>query len=413
MSKIMGTGNGMPQNVKKGPGYKEFVSLMAVIVSITAMAVDMMLPAFPDIGRELGASHPNDAQLVVSFLMFGLGIGQLIFGPLSDCFGRRSIIVIGFLIFIIGCLISTFSNRFEIMLVGRFIQGIGAAGPRTTIVALIRDLYSGRAMAQIMSVIMTIFILVPAIAPGLGQVILFVADWRIIFVILMIQGLVSLGWFCIRQPETLPKSKRHEFSPTHILKCFVEVITTRVSLGYTLAAGFISGALLAYLNSAQQVYQEVFELGSEFPVYMAFLALSVGSASFVNSRLVMKIGMRKLSRRAVGLFVILMIFYLSVTLLLGGQSPLWFMMTCFSLSFFCMGIIFGNQNAIAMEPLSHIAGVGAAVVGCLASLLASLMGMIVGRFFDGTTIPLAAGCVILGILTATAMVWADRNRTDA
>ncbi|MCG8689256.1 MAG: multidrug effflux MFS transporter [Desulfobacterales bacterium] len=366
-----------------------------------------MLPALPNIGTDLGISHPNDAQLVVSSLLFGFGIGQLLFGPLSDCFGRKPVIFTGILIFVFGCLISVFSTRFDVMLVGRFIQGIGAAGPRTAIIALIRDLYGGRTMARIMSVIMAVFIFVPAVAPALGQLILVVANWRAIFSVLILQGLLALIWFCIRQPETLGKPDRLPFSLKRILKGFLDVIKNRVSIGYTLASGFISGALFAYLNSAQQVFQGVYGLGKEFPMYMAFLALSLGGASFLNSRIVMRLGMRTLSWRAVTLFTFIMIIYLIVTITLNGYSPLWFTMICFFVSFFCMGIIFGNQNAIAMEPLAHVAGVGAALIGSVASLLSSFMGMIVGRFFDGTTTPLAIGFVILGLLTATAMYWAD------
>lgn len=399
----------MKNNIQKRPGYKEFVILMAVIISITALSIDMMLPALPDMGKDLGIGHPNDVQLVISFFLFGFGIGQLLFGPLSDCFGRKPVIFTGILIFVSGCLISVFSTGFEFMLAGRFIQGIGAAGPRTVIIALIRDLYAGRTMARIMSTIMAVFIFIPTIAPGLGQIILIVADWRTIFTVLMIQGLVVLAWFCIRQPETLSKQDQHPFSVKQILKGFMEVIRNRLSLGYTLASGFISGALLAYLNSIQQVFQDVYRLGREFPIYMALFALSLGGASFVNSRLVMRVGMRRLSWRTIKLFIIIMTIYLVVTIILNGHSPLWFMMTCFSLCFFCMGIIFGNLNTIAMEPLAHIADVGAAVIGCLASLLSSVLGMIVGRCFDGTTLPLAIGFVFCGMLTATFMYWADKK----
>ncbi len=322
-------------SVKKRLGYKEFVTLMAVIISITALSIDMMLPALPDIGRDLGTSHPNDAQLVVSSLLFGFGIGQLLFGPLSDCFGRKPVIFTGILIFVSGCLMSVFSIQFEVMLAGRFIQGIGAAGPRAAIIALIRDLHAGRTMARIMSVIMAVFIFAPAIAPALGQIILITSDWRGIFSVLIIQGLLALAWFCIRQPETLLKQDRLPFSLNRILKGFIEVISNRLSLGYTLASGFISGALLAYLNSAQQVFQDVYGLGREFPFYMAFLALSLGGASFINSHIVMRLGMRALSWRAVKLFIFIMTIYLVVTVTLGGHSPLWFMMSCFSVSFFC------------------------------------------------------------------------------
>ena len=398
---------------KRGPGYREFVTLMAVIISITALSIDMMLPAFPDIGRDLKILHPNDIQLVVSVLILGMGIGQILFGPLSDCFGRKPIIFIGFLIFTLGCLLSIFSTNFETMLVGRIIQGIGVAGPRTAIVALIRDQYDGRAMAKIMSSIMAIFIFVPAIAPALGQIILLRTNWRIIFGVLMLQGLLALTWFTIRQPETLPPHLRIPFSVPRIFNGLYEVCTNRLSLGYTIAAGFMSGALLSYLNCAQQIFQEIYHLGRQFPFYMGFLALAIGGASFVNSRIVMRFGMRSLSYRAVLFFIILMTLYLIVTLQMGGYSPLWLLLLCFMLSFFCLGIIFGNLNAIAMKPLGHIAGVGAAVIGSLTSLISSPISMGIGRYYNGTTIPLAWGFVILGISTAAAMYWADNFQPKA
>ncbi len=396
--------------INRGPGYKEFITLMAVIISITALSIDMMLPALPDIGRELGAGHLNDAQLVVSLLILGMGIGQILFGPLSDCFGRKPVVFIGFVIFTIGCLLSIFSKEFGTMLTGRIIQGIGLAGPRTAIIALIRDQYDGRAMARIMSAVMAVFIFVPAIAPALGQAVLLKANWRAIFSVLMIQGLITAIWFMIRQPETLPKENRMPFSVKRIRDGFVEVCSNRLSLGYTLAAGFMSGVLIAYLNCAQQIFQEIYHLGRQFPFYMAFLALSIGLASLVKSRIVMRFGMRSLSYRAVLLFIILMVFYLVITFQMGGHSPLWLLMFFLALSFFCLGILFGNLNAIAMEPLGHIAGMGAAVIGSLTSLIASPLSIIIGRYYNGTTLPLAWGFVILGVFTIIAMHWADKFR---
>lgn len=395
--------------MKSGPGYKEFITLMAVIISITALSIDMMLPALPDIGRDLKVGHPNDVQLVVSVLILGMGIGQILFGPLSDSFGRKPAIFAGFAIFILGCLLSIFSQGFETMLAGRLIQGLGAAGPRTAIVALIRDQYDGRAMARIMSAIMTVFIFVPAIAPALGQIVLLKATWRAIFSVLMIQGLIAVIWFTIRQPETLTVKNRIPFSGRRILKGLAEVCTNRLALGFTLAAGFMSGALIAYLNSAQQIFQEIYHLGRQFPAYMALLALCVGSASFINSRIVMRFGMRTLSYRAAFMFIFLMTLYLAATFSMQGHAPLWFFMTCLSLSFFCLGILFGNLNAIAMEPLGHIAGMGAAVIGSMSSLISGWISIIIGRYYNGTTLPLAMGFVILGILTLVVMRWADKG----
>lgn len=393
--------------MKRGPGYREFVTLMAVMISITALSIDMMLPALPEIGRDLHVAHANDIQLVVSVLLFGMGIGQLLFGPLADSFGRKPVIITGFIIFILGCLTSIFSNRFEVMVVGRLIQGIGTGGPRTAIIALVRDQYGGRAMARIMSVVMAIFIVVPAIAPALGQAVLLTMGWRAIFGVLMIQGLVALTWFVVRQPETLSRDDRIPFSSGRILNGVLRVCKNRLSMGYTLASGFIAGVLMSYLNSAQQIFQEVYGLGREFPIYMAVLALFVGGASLVNSRIVMRFGMRVLSYRAVLLFVFLAAVYLAVTYQMGGLTPLWLMMVFFAPSFFCMGILFGNLSAIAMEPLKHMAGIGAAIIGSLSNFISSSLGALVGRCYDGSTLPLASGFVILGILTAIAMRWAE------
>jgi DHA1 family bicyclomycin/chloramphenicol resistance-like MFS transporter len=403
---------GFHKQMLRGPGYLEFVTLMAVMISITALSIDMMLPAFPMIGKDLRVDHANDVQLVVTVLLFGMGIGQLLFGPVADSFGRKPVIITGFAIFIIGCLFSIFSNRFEVMVIGRMIQGIGTGGPRTAIIALIRDQYGGRSMARIMSVIMAIFIVVPVIAPALGQVVLLAMSWRAIFGVLMIQGIVVLTWFAVRQPETLSRDDRIPFSSGRILKGVLVVCKNRLSMGYTLASGFISGALISYLSSAQQIFQEVYGLGREFPIYMAILALFVGGASFVNSRIVMRFGMRTLSHRAVLIFIVQMIVYCAITYQIGGRSQLWLMMAFFAPSFFCMGIMFGNLNAIAMDPLKHIAGIGAAIIGSLSNFLASFLGALVGRCYDGSTLPLASGFVILGILTLIAMRWAERLPKD-
>jgi DHA1 family bicyclomycin/chloramphenicol resistance-like MFS transporter len=393
--------------MKRGPGYREFVTLMAVMISITALSIDIMLPALPEIGRDLRVGQANDVQLVVSALLFGMGIGQLFFGPLADSFGRKPVIITGFVIFLIGCLFSIFTTRFEWMVVGRMIQGIGTGGPRTAIIALVRDQYGGRAMARIMSVVMAIFIVVPAIAPALGQAVLLTMGWRAVFGVLMIQGIVALTWFAIRQPETLSRDDRLPFSYRRILEAVLGVCKNRLSMGYTLASGFIAGVLMSYLSSAQQIYQEVYGLGREFPVYMAALALFVGGASFLNSRIVMRLGMRVLSYRAVWLFIVLTTIYLTVTYLMGGRTPLWLMVGLFAPSFFCMGILFGNLSAIAMEPLKHMAGIGAAIIGSLSNFISSSSGALVGRCYDGSMLPLASGFVILGSLTAIAMRWAE------
>jgi DHA1 family bicyclomycin/chloramphenicol resistance-like MFS transporter len=391
---------------KSSPGFGESVALMALMISMVALSLDMMLPAFPEIGQDLQVKHRNDAQLVVSVLVGGLSFGQLVYGPLSDSIGRKPAIFAGIILFALGCLLSILSTRFEVMLAGRFIQGLGVAGPRSIVVAMVRDQYEGRAMARVMSAIMAVFILVPIVAPAIGQGILLVANWRFIFVFLLVLSIVAMAWFGIRQPETLSPDYRIAFSPKRIANGVIEVCTNRISLGYTIAIGMVQGSLLAYLNSAQQIYQEVYHLGRMFPLIMAVLAVFVGAASLLNARIVMHWGMRALARRANLLYILLSTAYLVVLYGMGGQTPLWMMMVVFAMIFFCFGILFGNLNAIAMEPLGHIAGVGAAVVLGLSNLIAVPFATVIGRCYDGTLIPLVIGFLVLGTISAAVTRWA-------
>ncbi len=369
-----------------------------------------MLPALPEIGRDLGVQHANDVQLIISTLIFGLSLGQIIYGPLSDSTGRKPVLFVGGAIFIIGCGISLFTTSFATMLVGRVLQGIGSAGPRAVVVALIRDQYEGRAMARVMSSVMAVFILVPAVAPTIGQGIIMVAGWRAIFGVLLILALAALVWFALRQPETLLPQHRIPFSVKQIARAIVEVCRNRVAFGYTIVTGLILGAFLGYLNSAQQIFQELYGLGSRFPLLFGVLALALGSASFFNARIVMRYGMRRLIDRAMKALAALSVTYLAMVYWMGGHSPLWMMMTCFMLAFFCIGILFGNLNAIAMTPLGHIAGTGSAVVGSLSNLISVPLAVLIGRCYNGTTLPLIGGFAVLSILSVFIIRWIENER---
>lgn len=245
----------------------EMVVLMAMLMSLVAMSIDAMLPALAQIGNTLGVLHANDTQLVISALFLGLAIGQLLYGPISDTTGRKIAIYVGLILFIVGCFISAQSWNFTMMLIGRFLQGLGASGSRIVTVAMIRDQYDGRAMARIMSAVMTIFILVPAAAPIMGQAILTVASWRMIFVVFIVMTAVAFIWLWLRQPETLPTEKRRVFSPRILRNGLLETLRNRITLGYTISAGMIFGAFTGYLISAQQIFQDLYGLGAEFPYY--------------------------------------------------------------------------------------------------------------------------------------------------
>ena len=387
----------------------EFVTLMATLTALLALAIDAMLPALPDIGRDLGVAELNDTQWVVSAIFIGFAIGQVFYGPISDSMGRKNPIYIGLVIYCIGSLISIAAWNFEIMLVGRFIQGIGVAGPKIVSMALIRDQYKGRHMARIMSFIMAIFILVPAIAPAIGQGILLFGDWRMVFILLLGTALISLLWFAIRQPETLPKEKRVTFSLNHIWQAVVETCKHRVTFGYTITIGFSFGAFIGYLNSAQQIFQNLFNLGDKFPLYFGALALIIGLASIVNSKVVMRFGMRYLCWRALLATTLISLVFLIFVHFADGKPALQWFMLWGGLVFFAMGILFGNFNALAMEPLGHIAGVAAAVIGSISTLIAVALGTWIGLIYNGTLYPLVGGFAFLGAISMVVMYLADKK----
>lgn len=397
------------KNRQTRPRYGEFVVLMALMISLVALSIDAMLPALTEIGADLGVRHVNQSQLIVSALFLGLAAAQMVYGPLSDSLGRKPAIYAGFVLFIVGCLLSTVATSFEVMLAGRFLQGMGAAGPRIVTIALVRDQYEGRAMARIMSLVMAVFIMVPALAPAVGQGILMVGHWRAIFGVLLAVALIALVWFGLRQPETLPPERRSPFSLIRIALAVRETCTHRIAFGYTIAAGLIFGAFVGYLNSAAQIFQGQYGLGQQFPLYFALLALAIGAASYLNARLVMRYGMRLLSSRALMALSAWSLVFFAITYAAAGAPPLWVLMTYCLFAFFCIGILFGNFNALAMEPLGHIAGVGAAVVGSLTTFISLALGTLIGQSYDGTVLPLIGSFALLGIVSIAVMRWTERG----
>jgi DHA1 family bicyclomycin/chloramphenicol resistance-like MFS transporter len=392
--------------------FGEFVTLMALMMSLVALSIDAILPALPDMGRDLRVTGANDGQLVVSLLFFGLAFGQVVYGPLSDSFGRKPAVYLGFLFFFIGCFFSIFATDLSTMLIGRFLQGLGLAGPRVVSVALIRDQYAGRAMARVMSFVMVIFILVPTIAPALGQGILMVADWQAIYWVFLVLGLVTVVWFSLRQRETLPLERRKPFSFRRILGVVGEVLKNKVTMRYTIAAGFVSSPFIGYLNSAQPIFQDQYRLGGQFPLYFAICAIALGAAAFLNGKFVLRFGMRLMSKWAVAIQVSIAVVSLFGIFAVNGHPPLWLFMTYLVFILFCNGILFGNLNALAMEPLGHIAGIGAAVVGSLSTFISIPFGIIIGRSFSGTVSPLCIGFTVFAVLTFFLLFWPEDGQSE-
>ena len=385
----------------------EFVPLVALLMSLVALATDAMLPALPAIGRDLGAPRPNDVQYVVTALFLGLGLGQILYGPLSDRTGRKPAIYAGLAVFMAGCLVSIFASTFEMMLAGRVLQGIGVAGPRIVVMALIRDLYEGPRMARLMSFAMAVFILVPAVAPALGQGILWLSGWRAIFATFFAIAVVAFAWLALRQPETLPAARRRPFSPRAVGRAVREILGIRAALGYTLATGFVFSPFIAYLSSAQQIFQEGYGVGALFPLYFGVLALAIGVASLVNGRLVMQYGMRRLSNAAAWGITLVSLMAWAGAFAFDGLPPLWLFMSYLMAVFVCVGLVFGNLNALAMEPLGHIAGVGAAVVASLSTFISVPLGALVGQSFDGTMYVQVGAFAVFGAGMLAAMRWAE------
>ena len=402
----------MIHSLKKGEipelGSGEFIALTAMMMSLVALSVDTMLPALSQIGRDLGVIDNNSPQLIISLFFLGMASGQLLYGPVSDSTGRKPAIYVGYGLFITGCLFSLVATTLPVMLAGRFLQGFGTAGPRIVSIAIVRDRYEGSAMARVMSFVMTVFIIVPIIAPAVGQAMLFLAGWRAIFALFLTLALLSLFWFALRQPETLSKKKRVPFSFNRILGTVMIIFGNRNAMGYTVTAGLVFGFFLGYLNSAQQIFQEEYALGAEFPLYFAFLALSMGCASLFNARLVLHHTLQSLSRRALISISVLSAGFSLLALWSHGHPPLWTLMAYLFATFFCTGILFGNLNALAMKSLGKIAGIGAGVVGSLSTFISLIAGTAIGQSYNGTVLPLTAGFFMLSLASLAAMRWAEK-----
>lgn len=372
-------------------GFKEFVALLAMMISLVAFSTDAMLPALDVIGKELGVKNGNLNQMIISMIFLGLGLGQPLFGPLSDSVGRRWPIIGGFMIFSIGTLLTIFAANFTILLVGRFLQGFGASAPRTVSLSLVRDQFEGRHMAQVMSIVMSVFILVPIVAPSIGQVVLMLFGWRGIFALILAFILLVTFWFATRQPETLPREKRTHFTMKWLTKAGKEIFMNPLALGYTVIQGLVGAAFLAYLMLAQPILQNQYGTGDKFPVYFSILALFIGGASLMNSKIVLKFSMKVLVLTGLVTVISVSAVFSVVSWHYHGHPPFFLLMVYLAIILFSQGIMFGNLNAMAMEPLGHIAGIGAAVVGSLSTMIQFFLGSAIGQSYNNSVFPLVAG----------------------
>ena len=372
-----------------------FIALVAMLISLVAFGTDAMLPALPEIGRALGLTGANRVQLIISVFILGIGFGQLVFGPLSDYLGRKPTILLGLALFILGSAVSLLAPNFETMLAGRLLQGLGAAGPRTASLAMVRDLYKGREMAQVMSFVMAVFILVPALAPLMGQVVMLTWGWQTIFVAFILCGLIAFFWMALGQGETL--KSRNRFSWADLGRRVGVVFSNRQTMAFTGVAGLNFAGFVVYLSYAEQIFTDIFGTGTLFPLYFAIMALAVGAAAVLNARLVMRFGMQKLLTGGVVALVGFSLVYTGLIALFPTAESLWVFLAWGVLAFFSVGLVFGNVNALAMEPMGENAGIAAAVIGAVSTLIAVAIGVPLGLLYNGTTLPLVGGIASLGL----------------
>ena len=397
--------------MQKNPPVKlEFILLMASLMSIVALAIDAILPAMSAIGISVNSLDTGNNQLLITMIFLGLGFGQLLFGPLSDSFGRKPIVYIGFAVFALGSIVCVLSHSLEMMVVGRIIQGIGLAAPRTIAIAVIRDMFKGDYMAKIMSFVTTFFILVPVIAPVMGKFILNHYDWTGIFYVQLIMALAVAIWFWKRQPETLKPEYKIKFTSHVFIDGLKELIKHKETIGFTIISGFISGAFIVYLSASQVIFENQYGLIDEFPYIFAGLACGVGLSTFLNGSFVMRLGMWRLSYLAIIVFSVNALLYVLLFWNATNNPALPIILIFMAIQFFTIGFIFGNLRAIAMEPIGHIAGIGAAITGFISTIMAVPIANYIGSFVDTTALPLFIGFTVFGFMSLALFLFIKRTR---
>lgn len=392
----------------RGPGFPEFVALIAMMMALNALAIDAMLPALPAIGDALGVARENSRQWVITAYLLGFGSAQIVYGPLADRYGRKPILMIGLSLYVLFSVLAAFAPSFELLIAARVGTGLGAASLRVLAVSIVRDRYSGRTMARVMSLSFLVFLGVPIIAPTLGQLVLSVAPWPWIFGVLALAGGAFLLWAAIRLPETLHPENRLPIRVGRIASAFREAVTNRQAIGYTLAMTCITGALFGFINSSQQIFFDVFEAPGLFTTVFALVAGGIAVASLLNARLVEKLGSRLISHTALLGFIVMAAIHSAVNL--AGLETIWTFALLQGLTMFCFGLIAGNFGSMAMEPMGHIAGTASSAQGFISTTAGSTLGFLIGQRFDGSATPMALGMATMGLAALGFVLVAERGR---
>jgi DHA1 family bicyclomycin/chloramphenicol resistance-like MFS transporter len=387
------------------PGMGEFVVLMAALMASNALAIDAMLPALPSIGEALRVAEENRRQLVITAYLLGFGAAQIAYGPLADRFGRKRLLIGSMFFYALFGALAGMAGSFALLLGARAMQGVAAAGTRVLVVAIVRDRFEGAAMARVMSLVMIIFMVVPVLAPSFGQAVLAVGTWRHIFIGLAVYGLALALWSALRMPETLAEADRQPLSFRQIRLATSETLRNRASFGNTVAATLTFGGLFAFIGSIQQIVFDVFQRPELLGLAFACIAGPMAGSSYANSRLVMRLGSRRLLLGALAAFTGTAALHLALAL--GFGETIWSFVLLQALTMACFGLIGANAGALAMAPLGHIAGTASSLQGLITTIGGALIGFAIGQQFDGTTVPMVAGFAVCGALALLTALWAN------
>jgi len=390
------------------PGRRETVFLLAGLMALNAFAIDAMIPALPAIGTELGVVEDNRRQLIVVMYMLGFGVGQLFWGPLADRFGRKPILAIGVALYAGFALLCGVAKSFDLLIAGRIAMGASAAVTRVLVVAMVRDLFEGEAMAKVMSLVFMTFMLVPVLAPNIGQAILLVGPWRAIFWVLAGYGAIMWLWSFLRLPETLHPQFRRPLNARSISRAARVAAIDRLSLGYTLAMTAVFGGLTAYIASIQQIVFDTYQAPHLIGLVFAAVAAPMALASWGNSRVVGKYGLRRVGHIGLLAFVGITLVHAAVAHVIA--EPLWLFCALMGMSLMAFAFTTSNFATLAMTNMAAIAGTASSVQGVVGTIGGALIGLVIGQAFDGTQRPFLIGLTACGVAGLVAVLMTEGGK---
>ncbi|MBL0371402.1 multidrug effflux MFS transporter [Rhizobium sp. KVB221] len=401
-------GGGSHASTRSNLSMFEFIAMCASLAAVAAMSIDILLPALPAIGTAFGVVDENSRQLVILVFAVTFAVSQLFYGPLSDRFGRKPLMATGLLLYLAGSIAAIFTKDFTSLLAMRVVQGAGAAALQVVTMAMVRDCFSGQAMGRVLTFVFTTFMIVPIVAPTIGQSFELLAGWKSIFIFNAVAGGLILMWMTTRLSETLAQKDRRSLSFGSLWSAFKEICTNRITAGYAVAGTMTLTSLFAYIVSVQQVYGELYALGTLFPLAFGGSSVGVAIAALFSARIVRKLGMRPVAHGALLIFTASGLTLLALSF--AGTPPFWVAFTLLSICMMSFGVLQGNFNAIALEPLGHIAGIAAALFGVVTTSIGTVLGGVVGQAYNGTVTPLAFAFGMGGLLATCAVFWTERGR---